>query len=227
MVKKKYCCRQHKKHTGHHWIDGNKILYLENYYQLGFMFDFLSTMDTTLRIFWIIAGIASLIFAIQTILVFVGIGGDTDFDEVTSADTVDDNGFGGVFSFRNLINFLLGYGWSGVVFYERIQSSLWLHIVCVGIGLLFVAAFIFMFRQMMHLSHDGTFKTEECVGLTADVYLRIPAGRSGRGKVQFSVKGSVHELDAVTDDSETLSTGSHAKIEEVLGSDLVRVSKAD
>ena len=191
------------------------------------MFDFLGSMDTTLRIFWIIAGIASLIFIIQTILVFTGIGGDTDFDEVTSAETVDDSGFGGVFSFRNLINFLLGYGWSGIVFYERIQSSLWLHIVCIGIGLLFVAAFVFMFRQMMRLSHDGTFKTEECVGLTADVYLRIPAGRSGHGKVQFSVKGTVHELDAVTDSNDMLPTGSHAKIEEVLGSDLVRVSKAE
>ena len=191
------------------------------------MFDFLGSMDTTLRFFWIIAGIASLIFIIQTILVFIGIGGDTDFDEVTSAESVDDAGFGGVFSFRNLINFLLGYGWSGVVFYERITSALWLHVVCIGIGLLFVAAFVIMFRQMMRLAHDGTFKTEECVGQIADVYLRIPAERAGHGKVQFSVKGTVHELDAVTDGKEMLPTGSRARIEEAISCDLVRVSKID
>ena len=90
-------------------------------------------------------------------------------------------------------------------------------------GLLFVLAFVFMFRQVMKLSHDGSFKMSETVGLKADVYLRIPAARSGRGKVQLSVKGSVHEIDAVTDNDAEIPTGGQVEIVEVLGDDLLLV----
>ncbi len=188
------------------------------------MNEFLYSFDAAQRAFWIIAIVASLVFVIQTIMTFIGIGGDADYD-VSTADTVDDDGFGGLFSFRNLINFLLGYGWTGVVLYDSIQSTFLLYAICIGVGVLFVAAFIFMFRQMMRLSHDGTFQMSECVGIIADVYLRIPASRQGRGKVQFSVKGSVHELDAVTDDADGLPTGSQARIVEALGDEVVRVTK--
>ena len=64
---------------------------------------------------------------------------------------------------------------------------------------------------------------KEAVGLRADVYLRIPAARSGRGKVQVSVKGSVHEIDAVTDSDTEIATGGQVEIVEVLGDDLLLV----
>lgn len=188
---------------------------------------FLSSLDVPLRIFWIIAIAASVVFVVQTIMTFIGFGGDTDFDEISTAETVDDTGFSGLFSFRNLINFLLGYGWTGVILYDDIAKPFWLYVVSFGVGVLFVAAFIFMFRKMMKLSHDGTFHISEAVGLVADVYLRIPASNGGRGKVQFSVKGSVHELDAVTDDSEEIPTGAKARIVEPLGGDVVKVVKAN
>lgn len=188
------------------------------------MFDFISGMEGSQKIFWIIAIIASIVFVIQTIITFIGIGGDADFDDVSSAETVDDAGFGGLFSFRNLINFLLGYGWTGVVLYDDISNSFWLYAISIGVGILFVAAFILMFRQMLKLSHDGTFKLESAVGLTADVYLHIPASRRGRGKIHVSVNGSVHELDAVTDDGEEIPTGGQARILEVLGDEVLRVT---
>ena len=95
--------------------------------------------------------------------------------------------------------------------------------VAIAVGLVFVLAFVFMFRQVMKLSHDGSFKMQEAVGLKADVYLRIPAARSGRGKVQVSVKGSVHEIDAMTDNREEIATGAQVKIVKVLGDDLLLV----
>lgn len=193
-------------------------------YSLAFSIKaFWAVADEPLRAFWIIAVIASVVFVIQTILTFIGIDGDADYD-VSTADIVDDDGFGGVFSFRNLINFLLGYGWTGVVMYGNIASKFWLYTISIGVGLLFVAAFVFMFRQMSKLAHDGSFHTEESIGVVADVYLRIPPKRQGRGKVQFSVKGSVHELDAITDDDEWLPTGGQARIVEAFGDDVVRVT---
>lgn len=192
------------------------------------MMDVFNSLETLQKFFWIVACCASLVFIIQTLMTFIGLGADTDIDagpmdSVDSVDSVEDGGLHGVFSFRNLINFLLGYGWAGVLLYNSIDKSGLLHLVAICVGLLFVLAFVFMFRQVMKLSHDGSFHLDESVGLNADVYLRIPGARSGRGKVQVSVKGSVHEIDAVTDQTDEIPTGGHVRIVEVLGDDLVRV----
>lgn len=190
------------------------------------MMNFFSSLEPLQRFFWVIACCASLVFIIQTIMTFIGLGADTDVDAGPmdgGVDSVEDGELSGVFSFRNLINFLLGYGWAGVLFYDSIEKRVLLQIVAIAVGLVFVLAFVFMFRQVMKLSHDGSFKMIEAVGLTADVYLRIPASRSGRGKIQVSVKGSVHEVDAVTDRGEEIPTGGQVKIVKVLGDDLFLV----
>lgn len=190
------------------------------------MMDLFNSLEPLLKFFWVIACAASLVFIIQTIMTFVGLGTDTDVDAGPmdgSVDSVEDGALSGVFSFRNLINFLLGYGWAGVLLFDSIDKRWLLQIVAIAVGLLFVLAFVFMFRQVMKLSHDGSFKMTEAVGLKADVYLRIPAARSGRGKVQLSVKGSVHEIDAVTDNDAEIPTGGQVEIVEVLGDDLLLV----
>ena len=190
------------------------------------MMDLFNSLEPLQKFFWTIACAASLVFIIQTIMTFVGLGTDTDVDAGPmdgSVDSMEDGSLSGVFSFRNLINFLLGYGWAGVLLHDSIESGLLLQLVAIVVGLLFVLAFVFMFRQVMKLSHDGSFKMQEAVGLKADVYLRIPAARSGRGKVQVSVKGSVHEVDAMTDSTEEIPTGGQVKIVKVLGDDLLLV----
>ena len=190
------------------------------------MMDLITSLEPLQRFFWTIACAASLVFIIQTIMTFIGLGTDADVDAGPmdgSVDSVEDGSLSGVFSFRNLVNFLLGYGWAGALLFGSIEKGWLLQIVAIAVGLLFVLAFVFMFRQVMKLSHDGSFKMQEAVGLKADVYLRIPAARSGRGKVQVSVKGSVHEIDAMTDSSEEIATGGQVKIVKVLGDDLLLV----
>ena len=185
-----------------------------------------NSLEPLQKYFWIIACCASLIFIIQTIMTFVGLGTDADVDAGPmdgAVDSVEDGELSGVFSFRNLINFLLGYGWAGALLFGSIDKRWLLQIIAIGVGLLFVLAFVFMFRQVMKLSHDGSFQMNEAVGLKADVYLRIPAARSGRGKVQVSVKGSIQEIDAVTDSKEEIPTGGQVKIVDALGNDLLLV----
>jgi membrane protein implicated in regulation of membrane protease activity len=190
------------------------------------MMDLYNSLEPLQKFFWAIACAASLVFIIQTIMTFVGLGTDADVDAGPmdgSVDSMEDGSLSGVFSFRNLINFLLGYGWAGALLYGSISNGWILQFVAILVGLVFVLAFVVMFRQVMKLSHDGSFKMSEAVGLKADVYLRIPAARSGRGKVQVSVKGSVHEIDAVTDNTEEIATGGQVKIVKVLGDDLLLV----
>ena len=190
------------------------------------MIELFNSLEPLQKFFWTIACCASLVFIIQTIMTFIGLGTDADVDASPmdgSVDSIEDGALSGVFSFRNLVNFLLGYGWAGVLLFDDIEKRWLLQLVAIAVGLLFVLAFVFMFRQVMKLSHDGSFKMTETVGLKADVYLRIPAARSGRGKVQVSVKGSVHEIDAVTDNDTEIATGGQVEIVEVLGDDLLLV----
>ena len=190
------------------------------------MMDLFNSLEPLQKFFWTIACCASLVFIIQTVMTFIGLGTDTDVDAGPmdgSVDSMEDGSLSGVFSFRNLVNFLLGYGWAGVLLNDSIDKGWLLQLVAIAVGLAFVLAFVFMFRQVMKLSHDGSFKMSEAVGLKADVYLRIPAARSGRGKVQVSVKGSIHEIDAVTDSDTEIPTGGQVEIVEVLGDDLLLV----
>jgi membrane protein implicated in regulation of membrane protease activity len=190
------------------------------------MIELFNSLEPLQKFFWTIACCASLVFIIQTIMTFIGLGTDTDVDAGPmdgSVDSIEDGALSGVFSFRNLVNFLLGYGWAGVLLFDDIEKRWLLQLVAIAVGVLFVLAFVFMFRQVMKLSHDGSFKMSEAVGLKADVYLRIPAARAGRGKVQVSVKGSIHEIDAVTDNDAEIPTGGQVEIVEALGDDLLLV----
>ena len=188
--------------------------------------DFFNSFEPLQKFFWTVACCASIVFIIQTIMTFIGLGTDADVDAGPmdgAVDSMEDGSLSGVFSFRNLINFLLGYGWAGALLFDSIEKGWLLQLIAIAVGLVFVMAFVFMFRQVIKLSHDGSFKMQETVGLKADVYLRIPAARSGRGKVQVSVKGSVHEIDAMTDNSAEIATGGQVKIIKVLGDDLLLV----
>lgn len=179
-------------------------------------------LELPMQIFWGIALITSVFFVVQTIMAFMGL--DSDTNDGAGFDDVEMEGLSGYFSFRNLVNFLLGYGWGGVLLHNMIPSMVWLEVAAVGVGLLFVIVFVIILRQVMKLSTDKTFHLDEAVGLIADTYLRIPAEKSGVGKVMVSVRGSVHEIDAMTL-GETIPTGTKVRVTKVIGSELLEVER--
>lgn len=175
------------------------------------------TLNGTEQTFWGIALVASAIFIIQALLTMIGmdVHADMDFD-FTDGDTMDTGGAMSLFSIRSLVNFFVGFGWAGVTFINS-GIPVWLvYIIAIAVGLAFAYLYILMRRRMMKLEHNGAFKINDCIGLEADVYLRIPAHRSGRGKVQVSVNGSIHELDAITEGDE-IKTGAHVRVVAIEG----------
>ncbi|MDR0842002.1 MAG: serine protease [Acidobacteriota bacterium] len=192
--------------------------------------EWLNSLEPMLRIYWIIAGIASLVFVIQTILTFVGmddgdslgdLDADVDFD--SDADIHAEGGFP-VFSVRNLVNFCLGFGWGGVCFYHTFDSRVAVVLSALSTGVAFVVLFFLLIRMFLKLGRDNTFKITETLDQTADVYLGVPAGKSGSGKIQISVRGAVHELDALTV-GEKIPTGGKARITEIVDDQTVMVAK--
>lgn len=178
-------------------------------------------LDGSEQTFWTIALIASGIFLVQAILTMIGMDVHADMDvDIPDGDTMDTGGAVSLFSIRSLVNFFVGFGWAGVTFVNN-GMPIWLvYVISIAVGLAFAYLYIFMRKRLMKLEHNGAFKIADCEGLEADVYLRIPAQRTGRGKVQVSVNGSVLELDAVTE-GDALASGTRIKIVAVEGTIVV------
>ena len=179
-------------------------------------------LDTMQQVFWACAIVASVIFIIQFILTMIGLDHsdiDVDFD---GSDTMDYGDGINLFSVKNFVNFFMGFGWAGVCLKDSISSPTLLIITALVVGCLFVALFVFIYKQMHKFEHNGAFNINDTIGHSATVYLRIPAGCQGKGKIQISIDGSVHEIDALTDEDE-ISSGMNVKVTEVIDNETVKV----
>jgi membrane-bound ClpP family serine protease len=129
-----------------------------------------------------------------------------------------------LFTFSNLINFLLGFSWTGISFYGTIENKTILAAISILVGSAFVGVFFFIINQIQKLAEDNSFKIDNTLNQVGSVYLTIPAKKSGKGKVQISVKGAFHELDAVTENGK-IESSAMVRIVKIEGSNLVVVER--
>lgn len=185
--------------------------------------EFFESMDPLLRAFWFVALPTSLIFIVQTIMTFLGAdasdGIEPDFDSLHGADAPFQ-----LFSLRNLINFLLGFSWTGISFYTSISNPILLVAIAVAVGSLFVYLFFLIIRQIQKLAEDNSFKISNTLNKTADVYLTIPENKSGKGKIMISVNGAFHELEAMTENGK-IESGSVVKVIRIESNNILIVEK--
>lgn len=186
--------------------------------------EFLQHYDPLLKSLWYIALPVSLIFIVQSIMTFMGsdahTGDHADFDGNLDGHASPFQ----LFSLRNLINFLLGFSWGGISFYTTIPNKPMLIVIAALIGAAFVGLFFMMMRQIQRFAEDNSFRIAEAVNKTCSVYLNIPGHKSGKGKVQVSVRGSLRELDAITG-GDRIETGAMVRIIGNEGNELVIVEK--
>ncbi|OUL62510.1 serine protease [Flavobacterium sp. AJR] len=175
------------------------------------MMEMLENLDPLLRAFWFVAIPTSVIFIIQTILSFIGAdsfhGLDADFD--TDLGGTDEQFH--LFSLRNLINFLLGFSWTGISFYATVPNKTLIVILALLVGIVFVFLFFIIIKQLQKLAEDNSFKIINTLNKTAEVYLIIPESKKGKGKIMISVNGAFHELEAMTEKN-TIASGAVVKV---------------
>ena len=187
------------------------------------IFSFFTEQTTLMQIFWGSAIISTVIMLIQTILSLIGM---SDLDLEAGVDGgLDDCSGADLFTIKNIVNFFVGFGWAGVSFRSYIESDLLLVLISLLVGVCFVIIFIIIFKQLMKLESNSAVGADACVGRTADVYLRVPANRSGKGKIQLSLNGAAREFDAVTDESEPIPSGAVVTVQEVVGKSLLLVKR--
>lgn len=186
------------------------------------MMDYLNALEPLLRTLWYIAIPTSIIFTIQSIMTFIG--GDASDGTEFDAQDLDGDHSGHIFSLRNLINFLLGFSWAGIGFYNSIENRFLLLFIALNVGFGFVVMFFYLIKQLLKLNEDNTFNIKNVLLKTADVYLLIPAKGGGKGKIHISVNGSLHELDAIST-SDKIETGAVVRIIDITSDNLVVVEK--
>jgi len=173
--------------------------------------EILEGFDPLLKTFWFVAIPSSLIFIIQTILTFTGAdtsdGIDADFDGDLSGTDAPFQ----LFSLRNLINFLLGFSWTGISFYTTVANKTFLVVLSLAVGVLFVYMFFYVIKQVQKLAENNSFSIQNTLDKSAEVYLTIPGHKQGKGKIMISVNGSFHELEAMTE-NDSIATGAVVKV---------------
>jgi hypothetical protein len=166
--------------------------------------------------YWGLAIFGSLIFIILFIMTLFGFGDhSTDIDgdgEVTFGEHAD-TGFGDfkLFSFRAIVAFITFFGWGGILWGKNGWGGFF-GACALGFGMMFVTACIFFF--VLKLQHTGNITAKDILGATGTVYLAIPAGRIGTGKVTVSLKECTRQIVAVAD--EEIPSGASVKIEEMV-----------
>ncbi len=92
-----------------------------------------------------------------------------------------------------------------------------------GFVMMSIMAALFYYISKLHQS--GTMIIENALGITGEVYLRVPANRAGHGKVQVEIQGSLRTMDAITDDEKELPTGSIAQVLEIVNNQMLLVTQ--
>ena len=199
---------------------------------VGF-FDGLSGIEMAL---FVIAAASTLILVIQTVLSFSGMGGDSDggdfdadFAENASGDGSEKAAFDAdgmkLVTVRGILAFLMLGGWVGFIAMMADIHPLVAILFALTAGAAGMFAIAKLMQLLMGLHSDGTLRVSNALGQTGTVYIRIPGGEQGLGKVSVTVQERLCEFDAVTEDSGGLQTGEQVYVTDVREGNVLVVEK--
>ena len=187
-------------------------------------------LSPVMKLLWGVTLTASLIFIIQTVMTFLGADADTDFDvdvdtSMDGGDLSNIDGGSNLYTFRNFVNFFLGFGWTAILLQRQVKSTALLVILAVLVGVALVVAVMYLFKWLSSMQQSGNINVyQSAVGCQGKCYLIIPAERSGEGKVQITIQGAVREYNAVTD-GDTIKTGTPIKVVEAIDANTLLVEE--
>lgn len=209
------------------------------------MLDWWNSLELATQVFYCIAIPSTLVLIVQAILTFIGIGDGVDadvdadvdigadadaeapegvFGENDAAEAPDTEGMEGLrlFTFRGIVAFFVVLGWVGVAMSASgapLYLTIPISLVC---GFAMMLSLALIFRAVMRLRSDGNTDNRNAVGTAGKVQLTVPPARSGEGKVHVMLQGAYVERNAVTDEEESIPTGTEIIVVGVSGqTDLV------
>lgn len=204
-------------------------------------------------VFLVCAVVGGTILVFQVILLLLGGGGgeDVEFSDIDVADPSDldvggvgmeadvdpsmphAHGAGGsaegvgltVISLKTLVAFVTFFGLGGLEALRRELHAGWAVLIAIGAGTVALYIVAYLWYLLSKLGSSGNIKVRSAIGRTGSVYLRIPGGGDGKGKVTLTVQGRTLEWDAITEGDE-IPTGRSVKVVGVILPGTLRVEEA-
>ncbi len=149
-------------------------------------------------IYWTIAVASSGLLGIKALLALIGLDLDVDLDFDISGDDV---------TLSAVLTFLGLGSWSGVLLKDNTAlGEAGILLAATVSGIVGFTAMVLFINRLRKLETSGNIEIANAIGTTAEVYLGIPAARSGEGQVQLLVQDRLVIYDALTD-GKAIETG--------------------
>ncbi|MCM1298689.1 MAG: NfeD family protein [Firmicutes bacterium] len=128
-------------------------------------------------------------------------------------------------SVQSVIAFLTIFSWSGITALSNgmVPWGALLLAAALGFGAMFLVAKIIQWSSK--LAQNGTFNVKNLLGESGTVYIPIPSKGSGTGKINISCGERFMEFDAVTEEQETLKTGTAVRVVDIIAGATLVVEK--
>ena len=181
------------------------------------------------QIFALIALPSTLLIIIQTILMLIGIGGDSGADADVDIDDgieVPDDGLA-IFSVRGVTSMLCITGWVAVALLETSLPQGVSIAIAIACGVATLIGMAYLMRAIYRLQSSGNIDIENCVGKIGEVYIPIPSTGNGSGKINLTVQEKFSEFTAITTSGEQLKTGAFVRVVAVSESGVLVVEPID
>jgi len=168
------------------------------------------------------AAVGGSLMIVQIVLGMIGADADADVELDADLD-VDGADGGGALSIRALVAFLTFFGLSGMAATKGGLGPWAAAGVAVVTGSMAFWLTGLLMAQLYKLRSSGTVQVRNAMGAEARVYLRVPAAKSGEGKVTVAVQGRTVEYRAITAGRE-LRTGEFCRVVAIHGPNTVEVA---
>ena len=183
-------------------------------------------MDT---VYLVCAGIGGAILVIQTLLLLIGMGGESDADgiDVDHGDMHDGDSSDAFFKFlsiKTLVAFLAFFGFAGLAGQNAEMTSSSVLLLAFGSGTVALLVVGYIMAGLSKLQSSGNVDLNNAVGIEGRVYLRVPGENQGQGKVTLEVQGRKIESKVLTGGPE-IPTGAQVTVVGVPSPDTVEVQQ--
>lgn len=116
------------------------------------------------------------------------------------------------------------FGWVGIAGINSGLNKSLTVIIAVVAGLAMVLIMVFLLKNVNKLRYSGTMQIKNALNQVCETYLLIPVKRDGFGKVHIRIQGSLHELEAMTDDESQIPTGKIVKVTGIVNEQILLVT---
>ena len=192
-------------------------------------------------VFLLCAVVGGTILICQFVMTLIRLGGDSlemvddmpdDMPDGGDVGDVGDHDGGGhhgstfmfgMISFKTLVAASTFFGLTGMAARTGGLPLKMQLLIAVASGAIALVIVHWLMRTLFQLGQSGTLRITNTIGETATVYIPIPGGNQGSGKVQMRVQDRLAEFVATTSSDDKLITGAKVVVVDVIDGSTLKV----